>query len=73
MERVKVIENIRLTYEDYLLLPEDGNRYEILNGELNVTPVPTTKHQTVSFNLTGLLYQYLREHRKNRKGTVCAD
>ncbi len=66
MERLKVIENIRLTYEDYLLLPEDGNRYEILDGELNVTPAPTTKHQTISFNLTGLFYQYLREHRTGK-------
>jgi Uma2 family endonuclease len=44
MEKLKVIENIKLTYEDYLLLPEDRNRYEILDGELNVTPAPTTKH-----------------------------
>lgn len=66
MERLKVIENIKLTYEDYLLLPEDGNRYEILDGELNVTPAPTTKHQTVSGNLFALLHQYVREHRTGK-------
>ncbi len=64
MERLKVIENIKLTYEDYLLLPEDRNRYEILDGELNVTHAPTTKHQTVSGNLFALLYQYVRENSK---------
>lgn len=48
MERLKVIENIKLTYEDYLLLPDDRNLYEILDGELNVIPAPTTKHQSVS-------------------------
>jgi Uma2 family endonuclease len=64
MERLKVIENIKLTYEDYLLLPDDRNRYEILDGELNVIPAPTTKHQSVSGNLFVLLYQYVRENSK---------
>ena len=31
---------IVLTYEDYVLLPNDQNRYEILEGELTVTPSP---------------------------------
>ena len=39
---------IVLTYEDYVLLPNDRNRYEILEGELTVTPAPSTKHQTTS-------------------------
>ena len=39
---------IRLTYEDYLSLPDDGNRYEILEGELVMTPVPSTRHQRIS-------------------------
>jgi hypothetical protein len=29
---------IVLTYEDYRNLPNDRNRYEILDGELSVTP-----------------------------------
>jgi len=29
----------RLTYEDYCLLPDDGKRYEIIEGELSVTLV----------------------------------
>ncbi len=33
------------TYSDYLKLPEDGIRYEILNGELFMSPAPTTGHQ----------------------------
>ena len=40
--------NIVLTYEDYVLLPSDRNRYEILAGELTVTPTPSIKHQTAS-------------------------
>lgn len=36
------------TYSDLHLMPEDGNRYEIIDGELLVTPSPTTTHQTIS-------------------------
>jgi Uma2 family endonuclease len=52
---------IVLTYEDYVLLPNDQNRYEILEGELTVTPSPSTKHQTASGNLFILLSQYIKE------------
>jgi Uma2 family endonuclease len=33
------------TYEDYLLLPKDGQRYEVIHGALYVTPAPRPKHQ----------------------------
>ncbi len=52
---------IVLTYDDYLALPNDGKRYEILEGELTVTPAPSTKHQTASGNLFVLLSQYIKE------------
>ena len=42
---------IVLTYDDYCELPNDRNRYEILDGELSVTPAPTTKHQITLGNL----------------------
>ena len=34
------------TYEEYLALPDDGNRYEIIEGELIVAPPPTHGHTT---------------------------
>ena len=49
---------IILTYDDYRLLPDDRNRYEILDGELSVTPAPGTKHQRIS----GRLYLILANH-----------
>jgi len=52
---------ISLTYEDYVLLPNDRNRYEILEGELSVTPAPSTKHQTVSGNLFKALARHVDE------------
>jgi Uma2 family endonuclease len=52
---------IVLTYEDYVLLPNDRNRHEILEGELFVTPAPSTKHQTASGNLFVFLAQHIKE------------
>ncbi len=37
-----------LTYDDLVQVPEDGNRYEIIGGELVVAPAPIPLHQRVS-------------------------
>ena len=44
--------DIRLTYDDFCLLPNDGKRYEIIDGELLVTPAPMSLHQRVVTRLT---------------------
>ena len=36
---------VKLTYEDYCLIPEDLNRHEILDGEHFVNPAPRPGHQ----------------------------
>jgi Uma2 family endonuclease len=54
---------IRLTYAEYVELPNDGRRYEILDGELAVTPAPVPRHQAVSRNLQRILDRYITEHR----------
>jgi len=61
--------NILLTYEDYITLPNDRNRYEILEGELIVTPSPTFKHQEVSRNLLLILHYHIK---KNNLGKIVA-
>jgi hypothetical protein len=33
------------TYEDYLQLPDNGKRYEIIDGELYMSPAPNLGHQ----------------------------
>ena len=48
-----------LTVEDYATLPDDGNRYEIIGGELFVSPSPTFFHQRVSIKLSSALDAYL--------------
>jgi len=40
-------------------LPDDGNRYETVHGELLVTPAPQARHQVVVQRLTVALSQYL--------------
>lgn len=41
-------------------LPDDGNRYEVLDGELAVTPAPSWDHQRVALALCHALSSYLR-------------
>ena len=40
-----IIEKVRWTTSDLELLPDNGNRYEIIDGELLVTKAPHWKHQ----------------------------
>jgi Uma2 family endonuclease len=42
-------------------LPEDGNRYELLDGELIVSPAPGPPHDFVLMRLTRLLWRYLEQ------------
>lgn len=52
---------IRFTYEDYRTLPEDsGKRYELLDGELLMSPAPTPLHQRIVRDLGFLLWQHCR-------------
>jgi Uma2 family endonuclease len=46
------------TYEDYALLPDDGNRYEVIDGVLIMSPAPIPLHQKVS----NLMAYYLTTH-----------
>lgn len=50
----------RLTVDDYLALPDDGNRYELLEGDLVLLPSPNVGHQDVVLNLALLLTTYVR-------------
>src|SRR5690242_13987809 len=61
-----VPESLKLTYEDYVTLPDDGRRYEILDGELAVSPSPTSAHQFVSHNLEFALSAWVRAGRLGR-------
>lgn len=52
------IESRRWTLEEMHALPEDGNKYELIHGELFVTPAPTNRHETIASRLARLLDRY---------------
>ncbi len=51
----------RITFEDWLRFPEDGNLYEILGGELAVSPPPTLRHQRIGRKLLRAIDSYFEE------------
>jgi Uma2 family endonuclease len=49
----------RYTVDEVLAFPDDGNRYEVIHGELFVTPAPRLHHQAVLRELHWHLMRYL--------------
>ncbi len=62
---MSVPESLRFTYDDYVLLPED-RRYEIVDGELLLTPAPTPYHQTVAMRLGFLLHAFVEREQRGQ-------
>lgn len=54
--------HLRLTYEDYQLIPDDGKRHELIDGEHVMSPSPNTKHQRIAGTLLTALKNFLRDH-----------
>lgn len=50
------------TLEEVHRLPGDGNKYELVRGELFVTPPPGDEHETIAAKLTRILCPYVKEH-----------
>jgi Uma2 family endonuclease len=50
------------TYEDYLRLPGDGNRYEVIRGVLYVTPAPAYLHQFSVVKLTRFFDEFVSDN-----------
>ena len=48
----------KLTYADYARIPDDGKRYEVLEGGLLVTPAPNIPHQRASKRIQRQLEDY---------------
>ncbi|NOX87673.1 MAG: Uma2 family endonuclease [Calditrichaeota bacterium] len=48
-----------LTYQDYLNLPPDDFRYQLIEGELVMTPAPKVIHQIVKSNLEKHLRNFI--------------
>lgn len=50
------------TYEDWLQLPNDGMRYEVLYGVLYMSPSPSVAHQDAVSELIMLMRQYAKSN-----------
>ena len=49
----------RYTVDEVLAFPEDGKRYELVRGELLVTPAPAQRHEIVLVRLVAQMSAYL--------------
>lgn len=55
-DKKPIIKEQPATYDDYAQLPDDGKRYELADGVLELmTPAPTPKHQVIVTNIFTLL------------------
>lgn len=64
---------MKLTYDDYAQLPDDGKRHELINGEHVGTPTPNRKHQAVSLNLSAMIWAHVQTHPVGRVFTAPFD
>jgi Uma2 family endonuclease len=63
----------RWTVDDLLDLPDDGNRYEVIDGELVVTPAPSLRHQDAIAEMHVRLREYLAREPVGRAYFAPAD
>src|SRR5438270_1344414 len=50
------------TIEELHRLPDDGNKYEVLDGELFVTPAPSEAHEDILAHLTRIIDPFVARH-----------
>lgn len=66
--------SIPFRYEDYKSLPEsETRRYELLRGELVMTPSPSTHHQRIVRNLLELLNEFIQANQLGEVYTAPLD
>ena len=56
----------KLTYDDFLLFPDDGNRHELIDGEHYVTPSPNLRHQDIFARLHLIIGAWLEANPRGR-------
>jgi Uma2 family endonuclease len=53
---------VKLTYDDFVLFPDDGQRHELIDGEHYVTPSPAMRHQRILMNFIVSIGGWLERH-----------
>lgn len=59
----------KISYEEYLTMPEINLRYEIIDGEMVMSPAPTFNHQWIIQNIVYALGPFVR---KKKLGALVA-
>lgn len=49
-------------YEDWLRLPDDGFKYEVIDGELYMSPPPSIEHQNSATSLSARMRHHAEKH-----------
>ena len=63
MHMARKLDTFEWTLDDLHRLPDDGTKYELVRGELFVTPAPSPAHERIAVVLSDLLVDYVRaEH-----------
>jgi Uma2 family endonuclease len=68
-----MVDPVYYTADMVQALPDDGNRYETVHGELLVTPAPRLWHQEVVDRLRAALREYLQKQRAAHLFSAPAD
>lgn len=55
--------DIKFTYADYRTLPETGPRYQLVDGELLMSPAPTVRHQKIVARILAALVVFVESRR----------
>ena len=58
-----LVTQMLVTADDYRLMPDGGPRYQLVEGELFISPAPNRYHQDISRNIEFMLLKYLERNR----------
>jgi Uma2 family endonuclease len=57
---------VKLTYDDFVLFPDDGLRHELIDGEHYVTPSPNARHQDLVVRLTLRIGNWVEQNQSGK-------
>lgn len=63
MGQVAIKEEEIFTYQDYIYFPDNGKQYQIIDGEVYMSPAPVPYHQRVSANLEEILRRFVKTNK----------
>ena len=66
MQMARKLDAFEWTLEEVHRLPDDGNKYELVRGELFVTPAPSPEHERLAVVLSEILSDYVRRQQLGR-------